>query len=299
MKGFSVIIPTLNRTTFLINTLKDLVCQDFNLPFEIIVVDQSNQKNISVIDFSKEYENIKYHHITHFKGLPEARNYGASVAKYDFLLYLDDDIECDKNLLHQHFKFLEKPNIAVVAGGITEKFKKNTDCETGKFIKRSASPLRGFHKKENREVDHAGGGNFSVKKSIYFEVGGVDELLTKGAALYEETDFCLRIKKAGYSIFYNYNAHMVHLAAETGGCRVEDINKYVFSLSRNRTIIIERYLPWYYKITANLYLFKLVVSYARAYRKNSIFKSYFTGKKEGKEAALKSVINTSSKSKLY
>ena len=54
MKGFSVIIPTLNRTSFLKNTLKDLVLQDFNLPFEIIIVDQSNQKDTDVIKSSEK-----------------------------------------------------------------------------------------------------------------------------------------------------------------------------------------------------------------------------------------------------
>ncbi|MFK8059991.1 MAG: glycosyltransferase family 2 protein [Polaribacter sp.] len=293
MKGFSVIIPTLNRTTFLINTLKDLVCQDFHFPFEIIVVDQSNQKNASVIKFSKEHQNIKYHHITHFKGLPEARNYGACLSLYNYLLYLDDDIICNPDLLTQHFLFLNKKEIAIVAGGITEKFKKNIDCEIGKFIKFSANPLRGFHKEAQKVIDHAGGGNFSIKKSVFNEVGGLDENLSKGAALYEETDICLRVKKAGHTIFYNYKAHMYHLAAETGGCRVTDIHKYVYSLSRNRTIIIHRYLPWYFRFTAHLYLLKVVLGYVRGYKDISLYKSYEQGKKEGKEVALIPVLNTS------
>lgn len=293
MKGFSVIIPTLNRTTFLTNTLKGLVCQDFKFPFEIIVVDQSEQEDSTVIDFLKTNSIIKYHHIKHFKGLPEARNYGVSIALYDYLLYLDDDIECEKNLLTEHFAFLEKSTVAIVSGGITEKFKNNIDCEVGKFIKRSANPLRGFHKDVQKEVDHAGGGNFSIKKSIFNEVGGVDENLSKGAALYEETDICLRVKKAGHTIFYNHKAHVYHLAAETGGCRVEDINNYIFALSRNRTIIIQRYLPWHYKFTANLYLLKLVLSYSKAYKDMSLFKSYQKGKREGKEVALQPILNTS------
>lgn len=294
MKGFSVIIPTLNRTSFLINTLKDLVCQEFDLSFEIIVVDQSEQQDTAVIALAEEYSKIKYHHITHFKGLPEARNYGASIAQYEYLLYLDDDIECDKNLLEQHFLFLDREDIGIVAGGITEKFNANADCVIGKFAKLTATPLRGFHKNEQKEVDHAGGGNFSIKKSVFDVVGGVDEQLSKGAALYEETDICLRVKKAGYKIFFNYKAHMFHLAAQTGGCRVPEISKYIYSLSRNRTIIIERYLPWQYKVTAKLYLLKLLFSYAKAYRNKSIFKSYFNGKKEGKEVASKSILNTSS-----
>lgn len=293
MIGFSIIIPTLNRTSFLMNTLKDLVCQEIHIPFEIIVVDQSEKEDDNVISFAKATSNINYHHIKHFKGLPEARNYGASVSIYDYLLYLDDDIECNSDLLAQHFLFLKNDDISLVAGGITEKFNKNTDCAIGKFVKLTATPLRGFHKEAKKEVDHAGGGNFSIKKSVYTEVGGVDEHLTKGAALYEETDICLRVKRARHKIFYNYKAHIFHLAAETGGCREPDIHKYIYSLSRNRTIIIQRYLPLYYKYTAHIFLAKLVLAYIKVYRDFSIYKNYQKGKKEGKEIALQPILNTS------
>lgn len=293
MRGFSVIIATLNRTSFLKNTLMDLMRQDFDHPFEIIVVDQTEKKDIDVLAFAKVDANIKYHHITHFKGLPEARNYGASIALYDYLLYLDDDITCEPDLLLQHFTVLEDVSISMVAGGITEKFNSNIDCEIGKFVNLTATPLRGFHKEGEQEVDHAGGGNFSIKKSVFNEIGGVDEHLTKGAALYEETDICLRVKRAGHKIYYQYKAHMYHLAAKTGGCRVSDIHRYVYSLSRNRTIIIHRYLPWYYRFTAHIYLIKLVLAYIKGYRDISLYKSYQQGKREGLEVALQPILNTS------
>ena len=88
MDGVTVIVPTLNRTDFLLNTLKDLVKQEFNFPFEIIIVDQSKVKDRVVIEFVKKYNTINYHFITTFRGLPEARNYGASIAKYNYLLFL-------------------------------------------------------------------------------------------------------------------------------------------------------------------------------------------------------------------
>jgi GT2 family glycosyltransferase len=160
-------------------------------------------------------------------------------------------------------------------------------------VKLTATPLRGFHKAAQKEVDHAGGGNFSIKKNIYTEVGGVDEHLTKGAALYEETDICLRVRRAGHKIYYNHKAHMYHLAAKTGGCREPDIHRYVYSLSRNRTIIIHRYLSWYYRNTAHIYLLKLVLAYIKGYRDTSLYKSYVRGRREGKRIAMKPILNTS------
>lgn len=281
MEGISIILPTLNRTTFLTATLDFLVVQEFSHPFEILIVDQSDKYNHDIDDYQWKYPFIKYFHITFFKGLPEARNFGWEHAFYDYILYLDDDISCEKNLLEEHYKYITQRDIGVVAGGITEKYKKETESKTGKFNYWTATPERGFYKKGIMPVDHAGGGNFSIKKSVMEQVGGVDENLSKGAALFEETDLCLRVKKKGYKILFNYEAHVYHLAADTGGCRVKDINKYIFSLVRNRTIIIQRYLKWYNKITANLFMMKLGVAYIFSYKKVNLINSYLKGMKEG------------------
>ncbi|MDK2773271.1 MAG: glycosyltransferase, partial [Flavobacterium sp.] len=141
MNGISVIIPTLHRTEFLINTLKDLVKQVCNFPFEIVIVDQSNEMDKEALNFCKEYSFCKYHHITFFKGLPEARNYGWQKAKYNYILFLDDDIQCNENLLQEHFSILKDESIGVVAGGIVEIYKQNQECKVGDFNYWTATPL--------------------------------------------------------------------------------------------------------------------------------------------------------------
>lgn len=281
MNGMSVIIPSLHRTEFLLNTLKDLVKQVCDFPFEIIVVDQSSQFDVEVQNFCKEYSFCKYHHISFFKGLPEARNYGWQKAKNDYILFLDDDITCGENLLQEHFSILKNPLVGVVAGGIVEVHKFNQECKTGGFNYWTATPLRGFHKLGTFEVLHGGGGNFATKKEVLLKVNGIDENLTKGAALYEETDFCLRVKKAGYKVMFHSKASVNHLAAETGGCRVPHIKKYIASLVRNRSLIISRHVEGIYKITATLYLLKIVSAYAFSYKGVSLFKQFITSFKEG------------------
>ncbi|WP_264559543.1 glycosyltransferase family 2 protein [Flavobacterium sp. N2270] len=289
MQGISVIIPTLNRTDFLITTLKDLVVQKCTFPFEIIIVDQSNEPDIDVINFVSDYLFVKYHHITFFKGLPQARNFGWQNAEYDFILYVDDDINCNNQLLQEHFSILKNKNTGVVAGGIIEKNNPNEGSRTGVFNKWTATPIPGFHLEGTFEVDHAKGCNFSTKKEVLLKVNGIDENLTKGAALYEETDFCLRVKNVGYEIMFHSKARLHHLAAETGGCRVLDIKKYIASLVRNRSLIIQRHLKFVNRISAHLYLLKLVVAYAVSYRKITIFSNYFKARLEGKKAGIASV----------
>lgn len=284
MTGISIIIPTLNRTTFLKDTLDDLFVQEFEHPYEILIVDQSTQPDEVILKHIQGKPNVRYYHITQFRGLPEARNFGWQNAVYDYVLYVDDDIQCQPNLLSEHYKYLTDPEIGIVAGGITEKNNPNTGTRIGVFEKIKANPITGFHKKGQLEVEHAKGCNYSTKTSILKSLKGTDQNLTKGAALYEELDYCLRVRKAGFKIFFNSDAHVVHLAAATGGCRVEEIDKYLYSLVRNRSLIIERHITGFYKITAELYLFKLFLAYVWSYKKTSLFKVYRQARKEGKKA---------------
>lgn len=168
-KGISIILPTLNRADYLASTVDCLIEQDFGEPYEIIIVDQSAAIDSTMYSRAKDSDTlIKYYHVTEFRGLPEARNFGVQHTQYAYILFLDDDIECDCNLLKEHYKFLSQPDIAVVAGGITEKYKNNPKSKNvGKFHFYTATPERGFHINHKEYVDHGGGGNYSIKKDIF------------------------------------------------------------------------------------------------------------------------------------
>ena len=292
MNGISVIMPTLHRTEFLINTLKDLVKQVCNFPFEIVIVDQSNEMDKEVLNFCKEYSFCKYHHITFFKGLPEARNYGWQIAKYNYILFLDDDIQCNENLLQEHFLILKENSVGVVGGQVIEKNNPNVGNSTGIFNMWTSNPVSGFHLQGTFETDHGKGCNFSTKKEVLLKVNGIDENLTKGAALYEETDFCLRVKQAGYKVMFHSKASVNHLAAETGGCRVLDIKKYIASLVRNRSLIISRHVRGVYRITSIIYLLRLVSAYAFSYKDLGLFRQFITSFNEGFSVGKKEVACT-------
>lgn len=287
MDGISVILPTLNRTDFVINTIRDMLRQDFDKPFEIIVVDQSVKPDAKVMELAEGQETVKYHHITQFRGLPEARNFGLQHARFDYILYLDDDIEVDSNLLGEHYRIITQPDIGIVAGGITEKNNPNPPVKhTGRFNRYTATPSRGFNSTKEQFVDHAPGGNFSIKKEVMKAAGGCDERLNVGAALYEETDLCGRVKKMGLKIFFNPKAHIIHLAAAKGGCRVPDIDKYIYSLAHNRALIIARHLNALQQVTSTIYLLKMVLAYSLQYKKNlfpACRKAFSQGWQKGKQ----------------
>lgn len=286
-RTISVVIPTMNRAEVLLDTLRDIRLQD--LPnFEVVVIDQSDTPNEAVrallADFGKP---AHYHYITHFRGLPEARNFGWRQASGDIVVYIDDDIRCGPGFLQAHLDAHRSSGAAMVAGGITEKKGDRTwPAPTGSLNRWTATSIRNFHLKEPGFCLHAPGGNFSVRRAVVHDLGGFDENLTIGAALYEETEFALRLQKTGQRCWFAPEAHLVHLAAPMGGCRVgPDVERYMFGMGHNRAILIYRHLAPWHRAAALLRMLGYGFSYSRNARSFAPLRAALRGMSAGRRAA--------------
>src|SRR5690606_21282995 len=101
--GVSVVIPTINRAEVLVDTVKDLLAQDFDR-YEIIVVDQSDEINQTVVELLRESPvPARYFKADNFRGLPQARNFGWQQARHDIVLYIDDDIRTTRTFVSTHY----------------------------------------------------------------------------------------------------------------------------------------------------------------------------------------------------
>ncbi len=264
--GVTVVIPTLNRGGFLINCLRDLLAQR-HAPLELFVVDQSTEADETLQNFVDAHDASIRHDRVSFRGLPEARNYGWRHARFNAIVFVDDDIRCGPNLVSEHFAALGREGVGLVAGGIDVP----DGCADrrpmpGVYRRWTATPLRGFSALGSFEADHAAGCNFSAWRAALEAAGGFDERLSPGAALYEETDLCLRVKLAGYRVRFHGMARLTHLVAPAGGCRVDRVRDYVRTLAHNRAVMIRRHCRWYHAPVALGRLAGLGLSYARFYQ---------------------------------
>jgi GT2 family glycosyltransferase len=282
--GLTIVLPTLNRGGFLYDCLTDLLAQN-HCPLEILIVDQSEAVDEVVRQLIARHAEIISHHRVNFRSLPQARNYGWRRARHEAILFVDDDIRCGPRLACEHLRALAMPGIGVVAGGI--------DCPgrpadllhlPGVYRRWTATPLRGFAAHGEAEVDHAGGGNFSAWRRVLAAAGGFDEALGQGAALYEETELCLRVTQAGYRIYFNGQARLTHLAAPGGGCRVDRIRDYVHALAHNRGILIRRHGRWFHTPVALSRLAALGLAYSRHYREPGTLAACLSGGLRGLRA---------------
>jgi GT2 family glycosyltransferase len=280
-QGVTLVVPTLNRGEYLVDTLHDLLAQDYR-PLEILVVDQSSDDAPELSELvSRKTETLAYHKVR-FRGLPMARNFGWQQARYDTLVFVDDDIRCGPTLVSEHVRGLSLPNVGMVAGGIDEGNPPQSDGELpGRFNSWTATAVRSFGTNQECFVQHVAGCNFSARRSVLQAAGGFDEALAVGAALYEETELCLRVQKCGFDIYFNGNARLQHLVAGNGGCRVPDPAKYMESLAHNRVILIERHVRWFQAPVAYARLFVLFLSYAAHYRSLALVRAGMKGMSAG------------------
>lgn len=96
MPKVSIIMPTYNRGWIIKRAIESILRQNFS-DYEVIIVDDgSNDNTESVVSTFKD-SRIRFERIEH-KGVAGARNRGVSLAKGDYICYLDTD-----NLWHPNF----------------------------------------------------------------------------------------------------------------------------------------------------------------------------------------------------
>lgn len=265
-QGVSFVVPTLNRGQYLIDTLHDLLLQEHH-PLEILIVDQSCNEDPALLELVNTHSALVSYHRVPFCGLPLARNFGWQKAKYEAIIFVDDDIRCGPGIAEEHLAALVRPNVGMVAGGVDERVASSAaGAHPGRFNAWTATPVRNFDAREQCLVDHVAGSNFSAWRSVLRAAGGFDEALAVGAALYEETELCLRVRERGFDIYFNGAARVQHLTAGSGGCRVDSLPSYMRSLAHNRAILIGRHLRWFQIPVAYVRLGLLFASYAAHYR---------------------------------
>lgn len=244
VKKVSIIIPTLNRSNVVLNTIKDLMNQRY-LNYEIIVVDQTERPKKELLNYiNKNKKTIKYIQIKR-KSSPHARNIGAKYASGDIILFLDDDVQIkDINFIKYHIDNYNDKKTGLVGGRVVTDFNKtnNTFKEVGKLKYFGLKEITHFDSCKKTKIDHAAGGNFSCYKDLYQKVGGFCELYI-GNAHMEETDFCLRVKKTGYNLIFEPKAVLRHLQYGSGGNRTKDIYEFRYWLVRNCTLFYLKNQP--------------------------------------------------------
>lgn len=231
----SLIIPTYNRSEILIETVRHYL-NNFPDDGELIIIDQSQDRNLDIVELSEIHPFVKYMQISE-KGLPNARNIGSLAASGEIIVYTDDDVIPSTKLLAAYKRAFEDPMVGGAAGRVCLANASNmkTKSERPRIRQVDGKIFSNFDQDKKMSVDHAQGCNMAFRRSLVVEVGGFDKRFG-GSAHLEETDLCMRIKALGYKIVYLPNASLIHLVHESGGCRSKDMSSWLYWYGHNYTL---------------------------------------------------------------
>lgn len=215
VRRLSVIIPTRNRADSL-RSLLDSIDKSNPLDgkeIEVIVVNNGSTDRTSEL-LAYEARLPRRHRLMvleeNHPGKSNAINHGLDTAQGDILLIVDDDVSLDPNCLAKHIEAHEQSDYSAIQGKVLP----GKDPEG-----RSADPLRLReyniplidYGSEIVEIRGLTGTNMSFQREVLETVGRFDVRLGPGASGFsEDTEFSLRVRKAGFKIGYTPHAIVYH-----------------------------------------------------------------------------------------
>jgi GT2 family glycosyltransferase len=251
----SIIIPTFHRKESLMRLMKSLTNQK-GIQFEVIVVEQGEENKKEIEQLGRKL-GLELHYIyLPQPSMTHARNMGATAAKGEYLLFLDDDVITRPGLLENHINNFQDPKVGATTGRVITPGQPVEEGRTDTARVSMFEVTEGYSSTIRQEVDTVVGCNMCWRTDVYKKLGGVDEQFT-GNALREETDLSLRAKKLGYKIIFEPKAEVEHVRALSGGARkTEGRMKWYFDFFSNETYFFLKHrssilLPVYLLIKLN------------------------------------------------
>lgn len=213
----SVLIPAYNGASWIAETLNRLAPAAGGAPFEAVVVD--NASGDETVSIAQKIAGVQVLRNETNLGFSRAVNRAAAAARGKVLVVINQDLHLQPNSLKIMALFLASNN--AVAGGALSYPDGAEQPSCGPFptlagtVGRLMLPRRMRKYRltrpdtnEPQPVDWVTGAFVGFRRELFDAVGGFDE---DYFMYYEDVDFCLRARRAGFPSYFLPAAEAVHL----------------------------------------------------------------------------------------
>lgn len=303
----SVVITTCSRYNDLLACIRSVMDSTL-IPSEVIIIDDASTdetKDLNAASFNGMFKNsaktgfVVVHHSENLK-MVKARNDGAKAARGDYVLFIDDDNEIDKEMIRLLAEFaLLHPEAGIVGPGMFyfKSGKKYLDYQRINFF---TGKTKGYIERSNKEFYLTDGvpNVFLIKKEVFNKCGYFDEKLIQ---TFTEPDFAFSARKCGFEAVIVEKAKTFHKVDEGGNLTPRGLGgafkQKAYCTMRNRMLIIFRYGNFIQKL-----VYLLLFSWAWAlmysalmlpYGRFDLIKLYWYGWKDGLIYAFTGRLNNS------
>lgn len=196
-----VVIPTIGRSDYLHDVLKDLA-QQTHLPITVIIVEQNTvPESKSELDYlhNEEWPFAIKHTFTHQPGACNARNIALNQVESEWVFLADDDVRFSNVFVHETLGHMKKYGVKAVSINCSNEREKQTYRNVFQW------------------------GSFGSGCSVVFSENLKNCQFNLGFEFGygEDSDFGMQLRNNGIDILYLPEPKMSHLRAPIGGFRTK------------------------------------------------------------------------------
>ena len=232
------------------------------IPCELIVVDNGSMADEADM-LKHRFSNIKVIRSNKNLGFAGGNNLGIKVATADFLLFINNDAYVkDDSLTHLVERMKKDP----IIGGISPKIlfaDQEKLIQFAGYTPLSPVTLRnrliGFKEQDSGQYDHPistpylHGAAMLIRREAIEKVGGMPEIYF---LYYEELDWSVQLRRAGYRLEYNPAAVVCHKESSSVG---QESPLKAFYMTRNRLLFAKRNLSSFHRFLSIAYQISLAL----------------------------------------
>jgi GT2 family glycosyltransferase len=254
----TVITVNFNSTQVTLELLQSLRHSTYS-PIEIIVIDNGSTENPETI-IHTQFPEILFKRSSDNLGFAGGNNLGISMAKGDYLFFINNDTEVTPNLISNLATTLSNNDkIGVVSPKI--KFFNTNIIQYAGYTPMSLIARNEAIGSKQHDTNHytglhptpyAHGAAMMVRKSVIEKTGPMPEDFF---LYYEELDWCERIRREGFTIMVDLDSLIYHKESMSVG-KASPLK--LFYQTRNRILFVRRNMPTLNKILFHLYFYAAV-----------------------------------------
>ncbi len=228
LPSVSIIVPTRDNAELLNNCVQGLLTNTNYDNAEIVVVDNGSKdpttlQLLTSLDSEPKVRVLRYDHEFNYSAI---NNFAVNNVSSDFVCLLNDDIEViDSDWLAQMVALAMRDKVGAVGARLL--YADNT-VQHGGIMLGVMGVANHLHKdlpvespgyfgrlQLTQELSAVTAACLVVKRSAYEEVGGLNE--QQLAVAFNDVDFCLRLREAGYRNLWTPRATLYHLESASRG----------------------------------------------------------------------------------
>ena len=234
----SIVIPNKDEKETLKKCLESIWQKTTYSNYEIILV-ENNSSTREIRDYYQELDGKNGVRVVYWDkefNYSAINNFGISYAKGEYILCLNNDITViSPEWMEELLANCQRPEVGIVGARLY--YPDNTiqhagivlgmgGCAGSLFVGLARSRGGYLHKAAlQQDLSAVTAACFMVKKEAFEKVGGFEEKL---AVAFNDVDFCLKVRHAGYLVVYDPYAELYHHESKTRGYENTEAKKRRF-----------------------------------------------------------------------